>query len=274
MGYRHIDTAWVYRAETQIGQALREKMDDGTVKRHDLFITSKLWVIFNKPENVETGCRESLHELGLDYLDMFLMHWPTAFQEPADRKTWITSEFIPADVDYVETWKAMEKLVDIGLTRSIGVSNFSSTQLERLLQSDIKYSPSNLQIEINPYLTNCQLLDLCKQNGIVVTGYAPLAKGGSTYVGKQMPKLLEEDILIKIASKYGKTPAQVALRWAIQRKYAIVPKSITPSRIKENFEIFDFELDQSEMEEISKLNRNQRLVTADTFKCHPEYPFH
>ncbi|XP_046565573.1 aldo-keto reductase family 1 member B1-like [Haliotis rubra] len=269
-GYRLIDTAWVYRSEGEVGDAITEVVNSGIVKREDLFITSKLWSIFHAPDSVEVGLRESLKDLKVDYVDLYLMHWPMAWQEPADRNTWIMgTDFKPADVDFVDTWRAMERLVDKGLVKAIGVSNFNITQLKRLLSADsLKYKPANLQIEISPYMDNNYLVNFCLEHDITVTAFSP-----TRYAGKPTPNLMEEKVLKDTARKYGKTPAQVALRWAFQRGYATVPKSVTAHRIRENIELFDFELSADEMKAIATLNKDLRLVWLDNFKSFPEYPF-
>ncbi|XP_071090006.1 aldo-keto reductase 1B-like [Haliotis cracherodii] len=274
-GYRLIDTAWVYRSEEEIGNAITEVVNSGIVKREDLFITSKLWSIFHAPDRVEVALRDSLKDLKADYVDLYLMHWPMAWQEPADRTAWImNTDFKPADVDYIDTWRAMERLVDKGLVKAIGISNFNMAQLKRLLSADnLKYKPANLQIEISPYMDNSDLVNFCQENDITVTAYTPLAKGGNEYAGKPTPSLMEESVLKDIALKYDKTPAQVALRWAYQRGYATVPKSVTAHRIQENIKLFDFELSADEMKSIATLNKDMRLVWLDNFKSFPEYPF-
>ncbi|KAK6177959.1 hypothetical protein SNE40_012814 [Patella caerulea] len=274
VGYRHIDTAWVYKTEAEVGDAITPKIQDGSVKRSDLFITTKLWNTYHHPDDVEEHCRDSLAKLQTDYLDLYLMHWPFAVAAE-DKTAWILSESLkPSDIDYIDTWRAMEELVIKGLVKTIGVSNFNIQQLKRLLAADnLRYKPAVNQVEVHPYYTNNELLDYCKQENIVVTAYSPLGKGGAAYTSQPLPNILEDAVVTKLAAKYNKSPAQVVLRWAIGRGYTVVPKSVTPSRIKDNLEIFDFALTEDEIRTISGLDRNFKCVTLDKFKDYPEYPF-
>nr|KAG5708375.1 hypothetical protein BaRGS_034406 [Batillaria attramentaria] len=275
-GYRLIDCAWIYRSEAAVGRGIADRIKAGVVTRKDLFVTTKLWCTFHEPERVEEGLRESLKELGLDYVDLFLMHWPLAIKEQtADKKAWILSTALqPADVDYIDTWRAMEDLVEKGLTRSIGVSNFNATQLTRLINAPgLRIKPANMQLESHPLLHNQEIIDLCHAHGISVTAFSPLAKGGSTYAGKPVENILVNPVIAEIAKKHNRTPAQVVLRWCLQRGLCIVPKSCTPTRIQENYQIFDFTLSEDDMKGLSSLNKNKRLVTFETAKDLPEYPF-
>ncbi|XP_025094412.1 aldose reductase-like [Pomacea canaliculata] len=271
-GYRHIDTAWNYQCEKAVGEGLRQELQGGRIKREDLFITTKTYSVIKNisikikslqkmrcelmtheadghfirflwntcHRRAEAAVRESLADLGLDYLDMYLMHFPMAFKERCENEA--------DDVDYLDTWREMEKLVDKGLVRSIGVSNFTIEQLTRLMNAPgIKYRPSYIQIEVHPYFTNSDLVDFCQKEGIVVTAYAPLGRAGVDYWGNKVANILEEPIILEMAAKYKKNPGQVALRWAVQRGMAIVPKSTNPGRLKSNIELFDLELTPEEM---------------------------
>ncbi|XP_070211386.1 aldo-keto reductase family 1 member B1-like isoform X2 [Littorina saxatilis] len=264
-GYRCIDTAYIYRSEGAVGAAIADKIKKGVVTRKDLFVTTKLWNTFHEPDRVEMGMRESLAELKMDYVDLLLMHWPMAFKElQADRKAWILNQQTqPAEVDYLDTWKAMEGLVEKGLARNIGVSNFNIDQLQRLLHTPPKIKPANMQLESHPLFHNQELVDFCRSHGMTVTAFSPLAKGGATYAGKQMENILEDSRVTEIAAKHKRTPAQVVLRMSLQRGICVVPKSCTASRIKENFQIFDFTLSEEEMSSLSSMNKNKRLVTLE-----------
>ncbi|ESP00399.1 hypothetical protein LOTGIDRAFT_238568 [Lottia gigantea] len=246
-GYRHIDTAWVYKTENEVGDAVTSKTEEGVIKRSDLFITTKLWIAFHNPNDVEGACRDSLQKLQTDYLDLFLIHWPFAV--------------------------AMEELVIKGLVRTIGVSNFNLEQLKRLLAADLRYKPAVIQVEVHPYFSNSELIEYCKKEGIVVTAYSPLGKGGAKYTSESLPNILTDEVIVKLAEKYKKSPAQIAIRWGLERGYTLVPKSVTPARIKENLKVFDFSLTKEELESINKLDRNFKVVTLDKFKTFPEYPF-
>lgn len=269
-GYRHIDTAFFYGNEKEIGEAVREKISDGTVTREDLFITTKVWNNYHKEEHVVPICKQSLANLGLDYIDLYLVHWPFAFKEGDDLfPTNANKELLESDTDYLETWRGMEECVNQGLTRSIGISNFNSEQTIRLLKS-AKIAPVNNQFEININVNQEKLIDVCKKHNVTVTGYSPLGQpGNSAGVGNR----LDSPVVLKIAQKYNKTPAQVALRYVYQHGVAIIPKSVTKSRIKQNMEIFDFSLTLDEMNAIRKIGTGDRVATFTVAKNFKHYPF-
>lgn len=265
-GYRHIDTAMFYGNEKEIGEAIREKIEDGSVIREDLFITTKLWNDCHKEELVVPTCKKSLANLGLEYVDLYLVHWPFAFEEN-DLTT--QNKLIELDIDYLETWKGMEECVRQGLTRSIGISNFNSEQINRLLES-AKIAPVNNQFEININVNQEKLIDFCKKRNITVTGYSPLGQpGNSAGIGNK----LDSSVVLKIAKKYNKTPAQVALRYVFQFGVALIPKSVTKSRIKENMEFFDFTLTSDEMNAIRQLGTGERVAGFPIAKNFKYYPF-
>ncbi|OWF38267.1 aldose reductase-like isoform X2 [Mizuhopecten yessoensis] len=279
LGYRHFDCALIYGNEKEIGEAIKDVIGTGTVKREDLFITTKLWNTYHSKARVLEGCKESLTNLGLDYVDLYLIHWPMSMRENV--------ELIPAapdgradiiDIDFTETWTAMQDLVDQGMCRSIGVSNFNSKQIQRILDLGLKHPLTCNQIEISPYNSNEKLLQFCKSKGISVVAYSPLGSGDCPWRKPDDPKLLEESEIVRIANQYNKSPGQVLLRWGIQRGYIIIPKSVSAARQKQNFEIFDFELKEDEMKIIYEINRNFRLCTwtgAVPDASHsPYYPFH
>ncbi|KAI8583660.1 hypothetical protein K450DRAFT_222186 [Umbelopsis ramanniana AG] len=221
-GYRHIDTAWIYGNEKEVGQAIK----DSGVDRQSLFVTTKLWNNAHSPQDVEKALEHSLKNLQLEYLDLYLMHWPVAFKsgasavpKDADGKV----ELSP--VDYTETYAAMEKLVG-DRVRAIGVSNFTITKLQRLLKT-AQITPAVNQVELHPYLPQTELLDFCKQNKIHVTAYSPL---GSTSGPVQ-----QEPVILELAKKYNVEPAQVLISWAVKRGTSVLPKSVTASRIVNNF---------------------------------------
>lgn len=228
-GYRSIDTASAYRNEEGVGQGVREALQENGLQRKDVFITSKVW---NSDQGFETTLKsfdDSLKRLGLDYLDLFLVHWPVKGK-------------------YKETYRALEKVYAEGKVRAIGVSNFQIHHLEDLL-SDAKVVPAVNQVEFHPYLTQKELLRYCTEKGIQLEAWSPLGQG----------HLLEHELLKGIASKYGKTVAQIILRWDVQLGVVTIPKSIREARIIENADIFDFELSAEEMQAIDGLNRNQRF---------------
>jgi len=267
LGYRHIDTAVYYNNEKEIGEAVREKINDGSVTREDLFITTKLWSNFHKENLVVPACKQSVVNLGLDYVDLFLVHWPFAVKEgndllPQDD----TGNLCESDVDYLETWRGMEECVRQGLARSIGISNFNSEQIIRLLKS-AKIPPVNNQVEVIINVNQEKLIDFCKKHQITVTAYSPLGQPGNssnslagTIIQAGIDNKLDNPVILQLAKKYQKTPAQVALRFIYQQGAAPIPKSVTKSRIKENMEIFDFTLTSDEMNAISKLGSGKRVI--------------
>ncbi len=253
-GYRHIDCAAIYENEQEIGNVLKE-ITSKSLKRENLFITSKLWNTNHNPKNVEKACKKTLLDLKLDYLDLYLMHWGIAFalgENSAPVRVLQTLELVSIQ----ETWEAMEKLVKKGLVKSIGVSNFTTMMILDLL-TYAKIKPVMNQIELHPYLTQEKLVAFCNEKKIAVTAYSPLGRPSEDIQGS---KLSSEPIIKSLAKKYKKTPAQILLNWAINRGTVAIPKSINFKRISENINIFDFELNQDEQLEISSLNRNYRIV--------------
>ncbi|XP_033757770.1 aldo-keto reductase family 1 member B1-like [Pecten maximus] len=277
LGYRHFDCALIYENEQEIGKAIKECIDNGVVKREDLFITSKLWNTYHSKARVPEGCKESLASLGMDYVDLYLIHWPFPMRENAgllpvapDGKADVI------DIDYTETWTAMQDLVDQGLCRSIGVSNFNSKQIQKIMDLGLKYPITCNEIEISPHNSNEKLLQFCKSKGIAVIAYSPLGSAERPWAKPDDPVLLEEPDILKMAARYNKSAGQVVLRWGIQRGYIVIPKSVSESRQKQNIELFDFALDEDEMNAINRVNRNFRVCTwADFDATHsPYYPFH
>ncbi|TQS76507.1 aldo/keto reductase [Ornithinibacillus gellani] len=226
-GFRSIDTAMVYQNEAGVGRALAKS----DVPREDLFITTKVWNADQGYDNTLKAFEDSLKRLGLDYVDLYLIHWPT-----------------PEFDQYVDTYKALEKLYKDGKVKAIGVCNFHIEHLQRLLD-ECEIVPAVNQVECHPYLQQQELKDFCKQHQIYVESWSPLQQGG---------EVLKDDVIVGIAEKHGKTPAQVVIRWHLQSESIVIPKSVTPSRIEENFQVFDFELSDSDMAEIAGINRNER----------------
>jgi len=242
VGYRHIDTAEMYGNEREVGEGIRASGLD----RGEIFVTSKLNNSFHEPEEARRAFDETLSELGFDYVDLFLIHWP-----------------LPRlyDGDFVSTWKALEEFHDDGRARSIGVSNFQIEHLEQLA-AETDTVPAVNQIEVHPYFANEAVREYGQEHGIATEAWSPIAQG----------EVLDDSTIAQIADRVGKTPAQVVLRWHIQRGDIVFPKSVTPSRMRENFEVFDFELESGDMEEISALDQGEEGRTGphpDTFDVVP-----
>ncbi|XP_055970689.1 aldo-keto reductase family 1 member C15-like isoform X1 [Sorex fumeus] len=276
VGFRHIDAAYVYQNEEEVGEAMRAKMADGTVKREDLFYTTKLWATFFRPELVRQGVERSLKKLGLDYVDLILLHVPIALKPGEDILPMDASKKVILDtVDLCQTWEALESCKDAGLTRSIGVSNFNRKLLEMILSKPgLKYKPVCNQVECHPYLNQQKLLDFCRARDIVLVAYSALgSQRDPKWISQDSPFLLEEPVLNAIAKKHGRSPGQVALRYQLQRGVVVLAKSFNEKRIKENFQVFDFELTPEEMKAIDGLNRNFRYFKMDFGIGNPNYPF-
>ncbi len=235
-GYRHLDTAEMYGNEKEVGAAIAKSGLD----RADVFVTSKLSNDAHLPDDARAAFDLSLEELGLDYLDLFLIHWPLPTRY---------------DGDFVSTWRTLEEFYRDGRARSIGVSNFQPHYIRRL-HAEAEIPPAVNQIEVHPYLTQDDVRGFCAEHQIAVEGWSPIAQG----------EVLDDPTINEIAERAGKTPAQVVLRWHIERGDIIFPKSVTAARIRENFAIFDFELSGEDVESISALNKDQRTGSdPDTF---------
>ncbi|XP_053623093.1 aldo-keto reductase family 1 member B1-like isoform X1 [Plodia interpunctella] len=274
IGYRHIDCAHVYGNEKEVGAAIAAKISEGVIKREDLFITSKLWNTYHRPDLVRGALETTLRDLGLQYLDLYLIHWPQAYKEgPENFPTDENGKIQFSDVDYVDTWKALEPLVEAGLLRSIGVSNFNHRQLLRLLEvATIK--PVTNQVECHPYFNQARLKAFCEERGIKITAYSPLGSPDRPWAQPGEPQLLQDPKLKAIADRLGKTVAQVVLRYQIERGNIVLPKSVTKERIASNFQIFDFKLSAEDVALLDTFDlKNGRLVPMTASLGHKYHPF-
>jgi len=276
LGYRHIDSACDYANEPQAGEGIAQAIQQGICTRDDLWVTSKLWNTFHRPEHVRPALLKTLSDLKLEKLNLFLIHFPIALKyvdfatryppewlhKPEANKPTMVIDRVPLH----ETWAAMEALVEEGLVDHIGVSNYNSGLVNDLLNYATIH-PAVLQIESHPYLTQDKVLQLCDQESIVPTAYSPL--GGSSYVEMDMAtaeeSLLKHPLIHVLASEYTVTPAQILLRWAIQRGTAVISKSTQKAHLEENFKLFSFELQHKDMQAISGLNLNKRYNDPGIF---------
>lgn len=249
-GFRHFDSAERYQNEREVGKALREGLAATGIKREEIFVTGKLWNTNHRPARVEAAFEASLERLGLDYMDAYLIHTPFAFQpgDDQDPRDENGNTIYDKDVTLLDTWRAMEKLADSGRARMIGLSDVSLELLSPIYQS-ARIKPAVIQVESHPYLPETELLNFCKENDIVFLAFAPLGHG-------IRPGLLENPIILKIAARIGKTPAQVLLGWAVQRGTALLTTPKTKTRAQENFDV-DF-LPQDAFDEINSIETRQR----------------
>lgn len=287
-GYRHFDSAADYANEAESGEGFARAIAEGLVTRKELWITSKLWNTFHAPEHVEEACRKTLADLRLDCLDLYLIHFPIALEYVAIEERyppeWLFNpdaaepEMRPAKVPLYQTWHAMEALVEKGLVNRIGVCNYNSALIHDLM-TYATILPSHLQIESHPYLTQEKLIRCAKGYGIDVTAFSPL--GAQSYFELNMAdageSLLGAAPVIVAAQAHGKTPAQVLLKWGVQRGTSIIPKTCRPERMRENLAIDNFELSAFEMMAINSLNQNRRFNDPGVFaeaafgRFHPIY---
>lgn len=274
LGYRHIDCAAIYANEAEIGEALAGCFDAGLVKRDELFITSKLWNNAHAPADVEPALRKSLAALRLDYLDLYLVHWPVALRAEALYPESAADLLSLDEVPLADTWGALEPMVDAGLARHIGVSNFSLAKLQGLMTRASKRAPEVNQIELHPYLQQGELVSACIDLGVLVTAYSPLGSADRPSSLKQddEPILLADPSVAEIAARNGCTAAQVLLAWALERGTLVIPKSVNPGRLAQNLAAAEIELSAADMAQLTKLERKRRYVEGG-FWCAEGSPY-
>ncbi|GAA4886922.1 aldo/keto reductase [Ferrimonas pelagia] len=263
LGYRHIDCAFAYDNEAEIGDAIGDAIAAGEVTRAELFITSKLWNSFHQADMVAPALQQSLSALKLDYLDLYLIHWPVAFRAgvgfPGSGEDFLSLEQVPL----LETWQAMEACVDSGLVRQIGVSNFSQQKLQALM-ANARIKPVNNQVELHPYLQQPELVRYCHEHGVQITAYAPLGSMDRPEFLKNDtdPNLLAHPLINAIATKHGASAAQILLAWSLARDVVVIPKSVNPDRLAENLAATHVVLDDEDMAQIGELDQHYRCVTG------------
>jgi alcohol dehydrogenase (NADP+) len=261
IGYRHIDCAMVYGNEVEIGNAIRDAIGERQVVREQLWITSKLWCNAHGRENVASALTKTLKDLSLAYLDLYLIHWPIAVK-PGARSPLSAADFLSAaEAPLQATWEGMEAAVHAGLARHIGVSNFSVKKLRELI-GQCKIKPEVDQVELHPLLQQPELVGFCAAQGIHMTAWAPLGSPDrpATVKAPGAPVLLDNPVIKSIAQSLGCTPAQVLIAWHVQRGISTIPKSVTPSRLRENLAAAEIKLRGADMERIAGLNQNYRYI--------------
>eukprot|EP00727_Mastigamoeba_balamuthi_P014458 m51a1_g9637 hypothetical protein (312) ;mRNA; f:1154391-1155507 len=268
-GYRLIDGAAFYGNEKEVGEGIGEAISSGAVRREDLWVTSKVWVTELHEQDVAAACRKTLSDLGLSYLDLYLIHWPLATKKGTTIP--IKKEDLD-DVPIAETWGAMERLVDEGLVRSIGVANYSVAHLRDLL-AVARIRPAVNQVELHVLLQQPKLREYARHEGIHITSYRTLGNPGSSWNPEGYPNLLELPEVTAIAKRVGATPAQVLLQWALRNGLSVVPKSAKPARMAENLKAVDVQLSEEDMAALAKLDRHARTTGSFFYAGRTESEF-
>lgn len=248
-----------YGTEVGVGEAVNAKIDEGIVTREDMFVTSKLWKIYHNPQLVRGAVEESLMRLNFTYVDLYLIHWPMSSPETTD-------------FDLIDTWRALEQLVDEGLIKSIGVSNFNTSQLDYIIDNS-RIKPVNNQFEAHPHCLNKRLMAHCHSRDVVVTAYSPLGSPSHPVFAPESRRAINEPKIRAVAQRHHKTPAQIMIRYQIQNGNVAIPKTVTRDRVITNFDVFDFSLSDDDIHEIESIGYYFRTSSEDGDIGHHQYPF-
>ncbi|KAI6189407.1 alcohol dehydrogenase [Aphelenchoides bicaudatus] len=280
IGYRYIDTATAYGNESAIGEVLKEFYDAGKLKREDIFLTTKLPFYGHEPKVAQQILEQSLKNLHTNYLDLWLIHAPTPTKPNEDISGSATDgsgKMVIADIPLINTWRVFEEHYKAGVCKSIGISNFNAQQVKELC-SKAEVKPHNLQIELHIFFNQKEMRKVCEELDITITSYSTLGSPGRS-ASKAVTVVegadcLNHPLVKELAHKYEKTPAQILLRHAIQLGVNVIPKSTNPDRLKENFDVFDFEISTVDQQRLENIDEQKRLLTLDFLKHSPNYPFH
>ena len=267
IGYRHFDCASFYGNEAEIGNAISDAIKNGDVIREDLWITSKLWNNRHKKDDIQPAFEITLKDLTLDYLDLYLIHWPVVLQNQASYAQQSSDLISLSEIPLTQTWQGLIDLKEKGLTKHIGVSNFSIKKVNQITEES-GIAPEVLQIELHPFLQQQKILNFAQEKGIFLTGYCPLGSADRPAVRilENEPKLFQQQVILDIAKDKDISPAQVILAWAVNRGTSVIPKSVNPERLKQNLEAADIELSTQEMTKMNSLDLHYRYIKGD-FWC-------
>lgn len=265
-GYRHIDCAAIYENEHEVGRALEELMQTGRVKREDLFITSKLWNSNHRLEDVAPALKKTLSDLRLDYLDLYLIHWPISYKQGVGFARTREEFYTYHDIPLRQTWLGMERVQEEGLTRHIGVSNFNSAKLKEIMEQATQYPEMN-QVELHPYLPQHALVDFCRAHHIGITAYSPLGSGDrhASMKKEDEPRLMEDPVVQQLAKELNCSPAQVLIAYALHRDIVVIPKSVNETRIQQNLEAAAVKFSEEQLKRLLQIGKAYRFLDGGPF---------